>query len=234
MAVGFSSLCVGRPEVSRFVATVFGEVAALTPGPFVHLGGDESHATVPADYDAFVADTIEVIRSLGKVPVGWEEVGRVGPGQGLVVQHWLDAGTAVRGAEAGAGVVLSPSSRLYFDMAYGPFAPDGNSWAGTIDTRRVYDWDPATALDGAGGSEVPADAVLGVEAPLWTELVETPDDLFRRLLPRLPALAEVAWSLQSARSWEDFVARVGPHGRWWSAAGLAFTADPSVPIEVGP
>lgn len=234
MAVGFSSLCIGRPEVAAFVATVFGEVAGLTPGPFLHLGGDESHATEPADYDDFVADTLQVIRDLGKVPVGWEEVGRVGPGDGLVVQHWLDPVAAVRGVEAGAAVVLSPSSRLYFDMAYGSFAPDGNSWAGMIDTREVYDWDPVLELAGANGSAVAPTSVLGVEAPLWTELVETPDDLFRRLLPRLPALAEVGWSAQTDRSWDDFVARLGPHGRRWIAAGLAFTDDPGVPLAPGP
>ena len=236
MAVGFSSLCVGRPVVADFVETVFGEVAALTPGPFVHLGGDESHSTEPADYDAFVADTLAVIRALGKTPVGWEEVGRVGPGDGLVVQHWLDAAVAGRGAAAGAGVVLSPSSRLYFDMAYGPFAPEGNSWAGTIDTRRVYDWDPGALLAeaGVGRAEGDGGAVLGVEAPLWTELVETPDDLFRRLLPRLPALAELAWSAQADRSWDDFVARIGTHGQRWSAAGLAATDDPAVPVVSGP
>ncbi len=40
--VGFSTLCIGRPETTRFVTDVLGEVAAMTPGPYLHIGGDES------------------------------------------------------------------------------------------------------------------------------------------------------------------------------------------------
>src|SRR5690606_3105749 len=122
-------------EVDAFVRTVLAEVAAMTPGPYLHIGGDEAHSTEPADYEAFVAGAFDVVRELGKIPVGWEEVGDV-PGDGPVVaQHWLEASAAETAARNGASLVLSPSSTLYFDMAYGPFAPDGNSWAGTTDTR---------------------------------------------------------------------------------------------------
>jgi hexosaminidase len=224
MSVGFSTLCLGEPAVDRFVETVLTEVAEMTPGPWLHIGGDESHATDPVAYEAFVADTAALVRSLGKVPVGWEEVGGAAPDGELVVQHWLDADRAAEAARSGARVVLSPSSRLYFDMAYGPFAPEGNGWAGTIDTPTVVGWDPASYLAG-----VDAGQILGVEAPLWTELVETPDDIDRRLLPRLPALAELAWSRRSEASWDDLAARLAEHEARWTAAGRSFTPDPAVP-----
>lgn len=224
MAVGFSSLCIGRPATERFVHDVMREVAALTPGRYVHLGGDESHATAAADFEAFIARAAAIVRGHGKTPVGWEEIGRAKVGSDAVAQHWLDAGLARQAAGQGAGIVLSPSSRVYFDMAYGDFAPAGNSWAGRIDTRKAYDWDPATFV-----TDLPADQVLGVEAPLWTELVESRQDIEHRLLPRLPGLAEVGWSAPEGRSWDEYRERVAAHAARWTAAGRVFTRDPGVP-----
>lgn len=221
-SVGFSSLCIGDPDVDEFVRTVLAEVAALTPGPYIHIGGDEAHSTTAADYEAFMTDTLAVVEELGKVPVGWEEIGSVDHSGEVVAQHWLDSATAEEAAGSGASIVLSPSSVLYFDMAYGPFAPDGNSWAGTTDTREVYDWEPTAALD------VDASAILGVEAPLWTELVESPEEIQLRLLPRLPALAEVAWSAPQTRGWESFKARLSSHLHRWSATGVSFVDDPGL------
>ncbi len=220
--VGFSSLCIGKPEVAEFVRTVLTELAEMTPGPYLHIGGDESHATDADDYDAFITETMAVVRELGKTPVGWEEVGAVPATGDRVIQHWRDLEAAEAAATAGASLVLSPSSRLYFDMAYGPFAPAGNDWAGTTDTFEVYDWDPAALVD------VPPERVLGVEGPLWTELIETTEEIDQRLLPRLPALAEVAWTPQGGRDWEDFRARLALHDERWTAAGRSFTADPAI------
>ena len=222
--VGFSTLCIGEPAVDEFVTTVLTELAELTPGPYLHIGGDESRSTAPADFERFVDDTARVVADLDKVVVGWEEIGRVDIGSEVVVQHWLDAATARAAAANGASVVLSPSSRLYFDMNYGEFAPAGNSWAGSIDTRHVYDWDPATEF-----SSLPQGQVLGVEAPLWSELVRTADEIDQRLLPRLPALAELSWTQPQGRDWDDFAARVATHASRWAAASRPFTEDPAIP-----
>ena len=43
--VGFSSLCIGKPLTYDFVSDVVGELARLTPGPWIHIGGDEAMAT---------------------------------------------------------------------------------------------------------------------------------------------------------------------------------------------
>ncbi len=52
--VGFSSLCIRKELTYRFVDDVIGEVAALTPGPYLHIGGDEAQATAPDDYVYFL------------------------------------------------------------------------------------------------------------------------------------------------------------------------------------
>ena len=82
---------------------------------------------------------------------------------------------------------------------------------------------PTTLLPG-----LPADTLVGVEAAVWTETLRTLDDLTTMLLPRLAAVAEVAWSAPERRDWEDFRARLATHGARWDAAGLRWYASPQV------
>ena len=65
--------------------------------------------------------------------------------------------------------------------------------------RDAYDWDPGAVIEDAD--------VLGVEAALWSETTETRDDVDYLVFPRLPAVAEVAWS--GERDWKDFRSRLG-------------------------
>jgi hexosaminidase len=97
-------------------------------------------------------------------------------------------------------------------------------WAAYIDVRDAYDWDPATAVPG-----VPESALLGVEAPLWTETIATIRDVEYMAFPRLAALAEVGWSPAGQRQWEEFRTRLGAQAPHWSALGINFYRSPQVP-----
>ncbi|MCB0975841.1 MAG: beta-N-acetylhexosaminidase [Acidimicrobiales bacterium] len=222
MKVGFSSLCIDKDDTYEWFDDVVGELADMTPGKWIHLGGDESHSTPAADYRTFVAKAARIVVDHGKTPIGWEEIGNADLPTGAVAQHWRDPEPTLAAVRHGADVILSPSSKVYFDMKYVEGGP-GNVWAGLIPTRTAYDWNPATLLDG-----LDADRVLGVEAPVWTELITDRKTFQERTLPRLPALAEVAWSEQKARSWDGFRQRIGTHAPRWEAAGWAWTRDPGI------
>ena len=144
MEVGYSSLCIGKELTYRFVNDVIREVAALTPGPYVHVGGDEAHSTRPEDYLAFMERVESIVRSHGKRMIGWEEVAKTKLRRTSVVQHWHDPGLARRAVEQGAKVVMSPAPKVYLDMKYTPDSPIGLTWAGTTSVRDAYSWDPAT------------------------------------------------------------------------------------------
>jgi hexosaminidase len=116
--------------------------------------------------------------------------------------------------------VMSPADRVYLDMKYDADTPLGLSWAGHVELRDSYEWDPSELA----GEE----AILGVEAPLWTETITTLAELETMLLPRLCAVAEVAWSPRSSRDWDDFRARVAAEGARWDAAGVAYHRSPQV------
>lgn len=222
--VGFSSLCTTDEYVYEWFDDVVREIAELTPGDWFHLGGDESHSTSDEDYRAFVTRAADIVRSHGKTPMGWDEIGTAEVGPDTVVQFWSQTSdSTIAAAEAGARVVLSPSARTYFDMKHTADGP-GNRWAGIIDARTAYDWDPATLVEGLDER-----SILGVEAPLWTELISDLETIQQRVLPRIPALAEVGWTIQADRDFDDLARRLVNHARRWDAHGWAWTQDPTVP-----
>ncbi len=98
----------------RFVEDVLREVAALTAGPYLHLGGDEAFGMEDDAHAAFVSRTARIAADLGKIPVGWQEASRGDPGPGQVLQHWIDfAAPSVPDADApgaGAGTGEDPEA----------------------------------------------------------------------------------------------------------------------------
>lgn len=225
--VGFSSLCPNKPIVQQFIEETFGELAVLTPGPYLHLGGDEALSTPPGQYAPFIERVQKVIRTTGKQPVGWQEVASADLVPGAVVQYWnsnVGPAQAVTAVRKGARLIMSPADRAYLDMKYDATTALGLAWAGHVEAEDAYGWDPA-----AVSPEIAEPDVLGVEAALWTETVTTVGEIERMVLPRLPALAEVAWSQQDARDWAGFRTRLAPHALRWDAAGAAYHRSSAIP-----
>lgn len=229
--VGFSRLDASLPATGAFLHDVLGDVAAMTPGPFVHIGGDEVLTMESTEYADLVHRAMAEVTAAGKTVVAWQEVARVlvgagrGAADGVVLQYWDEregAEEMVRAARQGARVVLSPASKVYLDMRYDEDTPVGLHWAGYVEVRDSYEWEPEHVLPLGPGE------LLGVEAAIWSETIRTQDDLFYLLLPRLAAVAEVAWSAPGRRSWEDFARRVPAHTDRWREAGLSWYPSPQI------
>jgi hexosaminidase len=222
--VGFSSLCIDKELTYGFVDDVVGEVAALTPGPYLHIGGDEAQATAPDDYVRFLRRVQAIVRGHGKRMVGWEETARAGLHRTSIAQHWHDPLLANRAVEQGARVIMSPASKTYLDMKYTPDTELGLTWAGTTTVRDAYAWDPATQASGVRERDI-----LGVEAPLWSETTETAADLDFLAFPRLLGHAEIAWSPARGRTWKEYRHRLAAHGPRLRGLGVGFHASPEIP-----
>lgn len=226
--VGFSSLCTTKELTYRFLDDVLGELAALTPGLYLHIGGDEAAATPEPDYIRFIERAQGIVEKHGKQMVGWEEVALARLRAGASIQSWTmsDRGRelTLAAAQQGAGIILSPAKHTYLDMQYSPETKLGLNWAGYVEAQDAYAWDPATIIPG-----LPEDSILGVESPLWTETVCTFDDITYLALPRLAGHAEIGWSSATGRAWDEFRLRLAAHGPRWDAQGLRFHRSPQVP-----
>ncbi|HEX7303297.1 beta-N-acetylhexosaminidase [Lentzea sp.] len=227
--VGFSSLAIHEDITYEFIEDVIREVAAITPGPYLHIGGDEALTTPDADYEAFMTRALPLVEKYGKTAIGWHEFIKTTTDTGPVVQFWnqttADENVAAA-AKRGTRVILSPANRVYLDMKYTEDTELGLKWAGVVEVRDSYDWDPGSYLEG-----VPEDRVLGVEAPLWTETAETPADLEFLAFPRLPAAAELGWSPRATHDWDDFARRLGAQARRWKVQGINYYRSPQVPWQ---
>jgi hexosaminidase len=225
--VGFSSLCATKEITYKFIDDVVGELAALTPGPYLHIGGDEAHATKPDDYAAFINRVQNIVAAHGKSALAWHQVVGATPLPSTVAQYWDTTRTApgvAAAARRGTKLLLSPANKAYLDMKYDASTPLGQDWAGLIEVKDAYDWDPGSYL-----TDVSASSVLGVEAPLWTETIVTLRDIEYMAFPRLPAIAELGWSPASSHDWGAFRARLAAQGPRWAAHGINYYRSPQVP-----
>lgn len=225
LAVGFSSLRPLDAEVDAFLVDVLGELCALTPGPFVHIGGDEALGTPPADYAALTARAARIVADAGKTPIAWHEAASAPLPAGTIGQYWgfvtatdEHAAKARAFAANGGGVILSPADAVYLDMKYDERTPIGLTWAnGPTSIERSYRWEPAAVAPG-----LPDHAVRGVEAPLWTETVRDRADIERMAFPRIASAAEVAWSSAQdpERTWPAYRRRLADLVARWEDDGI--------------
>ncbi|HKA82352.1 MAG TPA: family 20 glycosylhydrolase, partial [Acidimicrobiales bacterium] len=237
------------PATFTLMEDVLAGAAAIFPGPYIHIGGDEPWGMPHDLYASYVRRVRDVVRSIGRRPLGWQESARAGLDAADVIQYWfagialppslppdvrarLDADLALsrRDVEtavaASAPVIVSPLSHCYLDVPYAEPSADPTQAArqGRLGLRfyaprtveESFLWEPADAL-GAGR----AAHVAGVEAAIWAETISDFDDLSFLLLPRLPGVAQRAWSPPGA-AWTDHRDRVARHGRLWAQDGLSY------------
>ena len=232
-------LCAGREWTYAFVADVLEEVAF--PSPWIHIGGDEvrtytwkkcyscqlrrveeGFADTEALRGYFTTRVANIVRDLGKTPIGWNETFGDAPSD-MVIQAWHGMYIANRAAESGHPVICSPNAECYFDYDH-----EKNS------LQNTYEFDPLdeTRWDAA------LPAPLGMECCLWTEETRNTAAMERQLFPRAAAFAEAAWSPAAQKNWYLFQRRLGALAGHWAQAREAFSAlkniqwDDGVPLTV--
>jgi hexosaminidase len=221
--VGWSTFCVDKEETYALVNDIVREIAAITPGAYFHVGGDEVEALTPEQYARFLVRVQDIVARHGKQTIGWEEIAKARLRPTTLVQPWK-SDSAGPATQQGVKVVLSPSPRMYMDMKYTPSTELGLQWAGLIEVRDAYDWDPATYMKGATERDI-----LGIEAPLWSETLRNITAAQYLAMPRLPAVAEVAWTPQAARQWDSFRVRLAAHAPRWNLLGVNYYRSPQIP-----
>jgi hexosaminidase len=202
-----------------FVEDVWTEMAAITPGPWVHIGGDEAIDVTPEEYAAFLTWLRDVIAVQDKTPIGWDEIGAVDLDPPYLAQLWWHPALAVDAASNGAMVISSPPEHAYLEMIQSEDATYGDEWAGIVTTRDAYDWDPVRG----GVDEID---VVGVEAALWTEWIDTVEKMDFMTWPRLCAIAEVGWT--ETPDWTGFKERMPLHGERLDALDVGYYETPEI------
>jgi hexosaminidase len=206
--VNYSTLCIPGTSSYQFMQDVLHELASLTPGPFLHVGGDEAGATSPENYVAFMQRAQSVVEANGKQMVGWEEIAQIKLSPGSVVQHWnYGEGYILPAIQQGSRLIMSPIEKTYMNVKYDSSTLLGPDIGFYLNVETAYSWDPLSLAAGLAPKDV-----LGIEAPLWTETLQSLPDLEYMVFPRLPGYAEIGWTPQEQRDWQDYRLRLAGQG----------------------
>jgi hexosaminidase len=212
--------CAGKEETFTFLENVLTEVMELFPSPYIHIGGDECPKArwkacpycqrrirdnrLKDEFELqsyFVKRIARFVEAKGRRIIGWDEILEGGLAPGATVMNWRDISEGVKAAQQGHDVIMAPNGHLYFDYLQGerPQEPLAIGW-GFNPTEHVYAYEPTPP------ELTPAQRkhIIGVEAPLWTEHMDTHRKVEYMLLPRLMALAEIGWTPAARKDLRDF------------------------------
>ena len=217
MKVGFSTFDARKDTVYAFIDDVVREISAITPGPYFHIGGDESHVTPKNDYILFVSKVEKIVESHGKRMIGWDEITQSDIGSKSIAQHWHTAENATNAVKNGQQVIMSPAKKAYLDMKYDTASEYGLNWAAYIPVDTAYIWNPENYIDGLSKSNI-----LGIEAPLWSETISNSAELEYLAFPRVIGYAEIGWSLPQNRKWEDYKERLAKQGPYLRSKNINY------------
>lgn len=225
--VGFSTFDANKDTVYAFVDDVVREISELSPGPYFHIGGDESHVTKKRDYVKFVSTVEKIVQKHGKQMIGWDEITQASIGTTSIAQHWSAEANAIRAAKNGLKVIMSPAKKAYLDMQYDSLSEYGLHWAAYIPADTAYKWSPAAYIP-----ELPLESILGIEAPLWSETITNMAELEYLAFPRIIGYAELGWTADENRNWEDYKKRLLNHVPYLERMNVNFYKSKLIDWEI--
>lgn len=234
-SVGFSAVCTTKEFTYELLDDVIRELAEMTPGPYIHIGGDEADETSQEEYNQFISRVLDTVLSYDKTPMGWQQspatdgILAADPPDETVIQYYADPRDEPTVIEAiqdgGHDIVLSPHSLAYPDYEYNENTDMGSTFSGRTSVENAYSWNPGSYL-----MDIDESTVLGVEGSLWSDDVETTPIMEYAAFPRMASYAEINWSpWDSIHDWEDFRLRLATQGPRWNALGVHFYRSPLVP-----
>ena len=239
---GHKTLNPANEGTYEFIGNVLSEVMELFPSGYVHFGGDEVREhrwgelpemedfmqrhgysewhEVEEHFDRFVA---EYIVEQGYTPIGWDEIAAFDVHPDTIVQWWLHLRPQARdrAIEKGHRIIISPTNYLYFDYPNGvgePGAPWEGNDNGPNSVELIHQWEPVPDWYSAQEES----QVLGLQANLWTEFIQTNEYFEYMIFPRISALAEVAWRAKGDKDLGDFIRRLYVQSERYDAMGLNY------------
>ena len=238
-----------KEETFRFLEDVLAEVCELFPSKFIHIGGDEAPKTQWKKSNLaqevmkreglkneeelqswFVRRIGKFLESKNRRLIGWDEIQEGGLPKTATMMVWRDAKWAEHALALGNDVVMATTSHTYLDYYQAPAATElakGKEFeciGGFLPLAKVYSYNPAFV------AKTPAQEtqILGTQGQLWGEYFKSIKKVEYMAFPRLTALAEVAWTPQAARNYDDFLRRLATHNQRLDQLGISHRVDTAV------
>lgn len=234
---GISTHLINAEESTiSFFRDVLDEVMELFPSPYIGLGGDEC----PTDGWRADTRTQQLIRERGledeaglqswilgelgrhvtgrgRRVFGWDELLEGDVPGGTVIASWRGMTGARTAARRGYDVVACPDDQVYLDYRQSELAEEPIPVGVPVTVEDVYAFDPVPK------ELTPAETarILGGQANIWTEHMDSPRTVDYFAYPRLCALAEALWS-EGGRDFTEFSQRLSQHLPRLDALGVEY------------
>ncbi len=241
-----SAWCVAREENYALLEDILGELCALFPSEYIHIGGDEVDAAqwqrcpdcralmrqrgIDDPHrleDLFMERVAAILARHGKRPAVWNEAVRTGAfARDCRVYGWESVKACLAATEQGYPTVVMPGESFYFDMRQTP-TEEGHDWAAIFDARKTFGFD----LAARGFTPERMRHVVGLQGAFFSEAYighepEKPDYIDYMCFPRICALSRIAWS-GNAEGWEAYCSElVAEHYDRMAAMGIRFRLFP--------
>ncbi len=222
-----SDFCIGNPKSLQFMEDVLTEIMELFPSTYIHVGGDEASKAAwkkcpkcqalmkkkgmknveeLQSYMIHHADSFLTVH--GRKMIGWDEIMEGGLSPQATVMSWRGESAGFQTARMGQDVIMTPGNYMYFDFYQADPRKQPFAIGGYTPIRKVYSYNPLPK-----DSLTPDESkhILGVQANTWTEYITTPEHLEYMMFPRALAVAEIGWTPQDKRDWQDFKPRLNAH-----------------------
>jgi hexosaminidase len=212
-----------RESTYEFLDKFIGEMTALFPDAYFHIGGDECngkewdanprikqymqahHIADNAALQAYFTSRVQgLVTKRNKITVGWDEVLQPDTPQDVVIQSWRGQDSLAQAAQRGYRGILSAG--YYVDL-----------------NQSAADHYAVDPLVNGKATLSPAHTsnILGGEATMWTEFV-TPETINSRIWPRTAAIAERLWSAQDVKDVNSMYERLDTFSQKLAYYGLAY------------
>lgn len=216
----FDDVFTPTENTFKFLENVIDEVIVLFPSKYIHIGGDEC----PKEYwkqspfcqqfikdndlkdehglqSYFIQRMEKYINGKGRSIIGWDEILEGGLAPNATVMSWRGEKGGIAAAQQNHDVIMTPGSEgLYFDHKQSSSLDEPLTIGGLASYAKVYAYDPVPKVLTIDQQKY----ILGVQANVWTEYIETPSKAEFMLLPRLLSLSEIAWSKPSNKDFKNF------------------------------
>lgn len=240
----------GKEGTYKYLSNILRETNALFPSGMIHLGGDEVSygnqqwatngdiktlmqdkglANVKEVEKYFMKRMADSVYNMNAKLLVWDEMAEVDlPKDKTIIFWWRHDKPDMLNLSLKKGyeTVLCPRLPFYFDFVQDSTHNYGRKWNKLYNPlESVYSFSQDNYLDGSANKK----QVLGIQADLWTETIQSDQRLDYLLFPRITALAEAAWS-KSEKDFQGFKQRLKKHMPLFQQASLYYY-DPFNPAK---
>ena len=230
--------CAGNDSVFTFIQDIIDEVLPLFPSRYINIGGDEARKTYwekcplcqarmkkenlanEEDLQGYFMKRVSAyVQSKGREVIGWDELTNTTIPDDAVILGWQGMGNAaLKAAAQGHRFIMTPARIMYLIRYQGPQWFEPVTYFGNNTLKDVYDYEPVRK----DWKPEYASLLMGVQACMWTEFCDKPEDVDYLAFPRLAALAEVAWAKPEKKNWLSFLKALDVYNQHLAVKGIGY------------